>query len=92
MGKIKEESLEVEELGELGIYADDAAMNVPSIDMDMMEAESSNAAASAPAGQEDVTRGLLTAARRFVDQGNPSQALQAVISIRLSSISLHRLS
>ncbi|KAA8537782.1 hypothetical protein F0562_027638 [Nyssa sinensis] len=58
-----------------------------STDADMMEAEIHSATAT-PLPQEltsnseqggDVVRGLLTLARQHINQGNPSQALQAVV-------------
>lgn len=52
----------------------------------MMEAESTAAPPQPPpsqlhssSGQYDVVRGMLTTARQLIDQGKPSQALQAVV-------------
>lgn len=46
---------------------------------DMMETEATAAAAAAQQqGQNDVGKELLAMARNLIDQGNPSQALQAV--------------
>ncbi|KAL8154036.1 hypothetical protein V2J09_011796 [Rumex salicifolius] len=54
-------------------------MNV-STDMDMMEADPSNATgASAAAVQNEVARGMLTTARLLVNQGKPAEALQAIV-------------
>ena len=61
-----------------------------SIDMDAEMTEA--AAAEAPpqetvasiSGENDVVRDLLTLAGQFVNQGKPSQALQAVIFLSLS--------
>lgn len=57
------------------------------MDADMMETEATTAAAAAAAptqqvGQNDVGKDLLTVARNLIDQGKPSQALQAVIFIK----------
>ncbi|XVF64106.1 hypothetical protein PTKIN_Ptkin09bG0140700 [Pterospermum kingtungense] len=48
---------------------------------DMMETEATTAAAVAPQqqGQNDVGKELLAMAHNLIDQGNPSQALQAVL-------------
>lgn len=54
-----------------GKVQDDA---VDSSKSDMMEAEF----ASSRAGDGDAVRELLTLARQFINQRNPSQALQAV--------------
>lgn len=43
------------------------------MDGEMMETEASSS------GQNDAVRDLLTLARQFINQGKPSQALQAVI-------------
>ncbi|XP_009787503.1 uncharacterized protein LOC107761404 [Nicotiana tabacum] len=57
-----------------------------STDTDMMEAESAAAPPQPPrsqlhssSGKHDVVRGMLTTARQLIDQGKPSQALQAVV-------------
>lgn len=47
-------------------------------DADMMEAE---ATAPPPDSDPNDVRNLLTMARQLIDQGKPSQALQAVISL-----------
>lgn len=66
-----------------------------SIDADMMEAEATAAVAVAPpvpppspspsllhsgSDQDGAIRGMLTMARQLIDQGKPSQALQAVVT------------
>jgi len=60
-----------------------------SIDADMMEAEATAAVAPpvpspsllhSGSDQDGAIRGMLTMARQLIDQGKPSQALQAVIS------------
>ncbi|GMH17791.1 hypothetical protein Nepgr_019632 [Nepenthes gracilis] len=53
-------------------------------DKDMMEAEASNAVTASTA-RNDVIKGLLARARLLVDQGKPSQALQAVVMAMSSS-------
>lgn len=62
-----------------------------SSDTDMMEAESPEPPSSPPpsspppsllhsvSNQDGVVRDMLTTARQLIDQGKPSQALQAVI-------------
>ncbi|GAB4852241.1 hypothetical protein Ancab_016433 [Ancistrocladus abbreviatus] len=61
-------------------------MNISSTsNTDMMEAEASNSTASATliadsTSPGDVVNGLLILARQLVDQGKPSQALQAVVT------------
>lgn len=49
-------------------------------DTEMMETETSatQQELASNTGQNDVVRELLTVARQFIDQGKPSQALQAV--------------
>ncbi|TYI21233.1 hypothetical protein ES332_A06G023400v1 [Gossypium tomentosum] len=57
------------------------------MDADMMETEATTTAAAAAAaaaptqqvGQNDIGKDLLTMARNLIDQGKPSQALQAVV-------------
>ncbi|KAE8037366.1 hypothetical protein FH972_009959 [Carpinus fangiana] len=50
-------------------------------DTEMMETETSDPQQELDSntGQNDVVRDLLTLARQFIDQGKPSQALQAVV-------------
>ncbi|XP_040997308.1 uncharacterized protein LOC121243280 [Juglans microcarpa x Juglans regia] len=50
-------------------------------DTEMMETETGAAQPelASNTGQNDVVRGLLTLARQLIDQGKPSQALQAVV-------------
>ncbi|XP_061355567.1 uncharacterized protein LOC133300086 [Gastrolobium bilobum] len=47
------------------------------MDAEMREAEASQVSSS---GQNDVVRDLLTLARQLINQGKPSQALQAVVT------------
>lgn len=51
-------------------------------DTDMMDHDPSMTS-SASTDQTDVVRSMLTLARQLIDQGKPSQALQAVIHINI---------
>lgn len=66
------------------------------MDADMMDTEVGAAAPSPPlpssacllqSQQSDVVRGFLTLARQLIDQGKPSQALQAVILSNILNLS-----
>lgn len=49
------------------------------MDAEMMETEASSQSQASSSGQNDAVRDLLTLARHLINQGKPSQALQAVI-------------
>ncbi|XP_027332960.1 uncharacterized protein LOC113847859 [Abrus precatorius] len=49
------------------------------MDSEMTEAEASPVMVASSSGQNDVVRDLLTLARQLINQGKPSQALQAVV-------------
>ena len=58
------------------------------MDADMMEADSTSSPPPPPpipSDQSDVMTGLLSTARQLIQQGNPSQALHAVINLLLLS-------